>query len=117
MPLPEPLQSKQNKTILELPPHERCLLLLHTIEFFKCGIYIFDEITREMPQGIYVQLKDLMTRLARQGRKSLCLSSMLANPPFEPETQGFYENIMWEKIVEEFRAQILKRERGNGVEE
>ena len=103
MPLPVELAGKKNLTLFQLEPHERSLVLLHILEHIKTSLYVIDDLTRDMPRGIYLILKDRMERISREGGKALCLSTTLSDPPEEPDNQSFFENFLWKTGVESFR--------------
>jgi hypothetical protein len=86
-----------------LEPHERSLVLLHILEYIKTGLYVIDDLTRDMPRNIYLRLKDRMERISREGGKALCLTTTLSDPPEEPYNQSFFENILWKTGVEPFK--------------
>jgi hypothetical protein len=103
VPLPVELEAKKHRTLFQLSPHERSLVLLHILDHIKTGLYVIDDFTRDMPRGIYVSLKDRMDRISEEGGKVLCLATTLTDPPEEPDNQNFFENPLWPGKVECFR--------------
>jgi hypothetical protein len=89
--------------LFQLEPHERSLVLLHLLEYIKTGLYVIDDLTRDMPRNVYVSLKDRMELISREGGKALCLTTTLSDPPEETDNQSFFENFLWKNGVESFR--------------